>query len=169
MQLFLSFNEYRHTFLSKTLWEDLPILLFIIAMIVLVPMSFELGCSRAKVIWHMTTLWQHRDRICDRICDGTVIVKWQANFFLDHDRHRVVKWAHMLGNMGRYHPIWGDNTQYRAILGRYRAISGDIRAISGDIGQYRTISEDIGVIWSSVKSVMYLARPIQVVPGQLIF
>ena len=39
-------------------------------------------------------------------------------------------------------------------------------AISGDIG---AISGDIGVISSSVKSVMYLARPIQVVPGQLIF
>ena len=42
-------------------------------------------------------------------------------------------------------------------------------AISGDIGRYRAMSGDIGVISSSVKSVMYLARPIQVVPGQLIF
>ena len=75
--------------------------------------------------------------------------------------------------------IWGDITRYWAIspdIGRYhpisgdiRAILGDIRAISGDIGRYRTISEDIGVISSSVKSVMYLARPIQLVPGQLIF
>ena len=48
-------------------------------------------------------------------------------------------------------------------------ISGDIGAISDDIGQYRTILGDIGVISSSVKSVMYLARPIQVVPGQLFF
>ena len=58
--------------------------------------------------------------------------------------------------------IWGDIT-------RYRAISSDIGPISGDIGRYRAISGDIGVISSSVKSVMYLARPIQVVPGQLIF
>ena len=63
-------------------------------------------------------------------------------FSSDHDRYCDVKWAHILGNMGRYHPI-----------------SGDIGAISGDIG----------VISSSVKSVMYLARPIQVVPGQLLF
>ena len=52
------------------------------------------------------------------------------------------------------------------------AISPDIgqyQTISGDIGQYQTISGDIGVISSSVKSVKYLARPIQVVPGQLIF
>ena len=47
---------------------------------------------------------------------------------MDHDRHRDVKWAHILGDMGRYHPI------------------------SGDIG---AILEDIGVISSSVKSVMY--------------
>ena len=71
---------------------------------------------------------------------------------MDHDRYRVVKWAHMLGDMGQYHPISGDITRYRAILGRYRAIS-----------------EDFGVISSSVKSVMYLARQIQGVPGQLIF
>mgnify|MGYP006202952391 CR=1 FL=1 len=63
----------------------------------------------------------------------------------DHDRYRDVKWAHILGDMERY------------------------RAISDNIGQYRAISGDIGVISSSVKSVMYLARPIQVVPGQLIF
>ena len=81
---------------------------------------------------------------------------------MDHDRYRVVKWAHMLGDMGRYGPISPD-------IGRYHLILGDIRAILGDIGQYRTISEDIGVISSSVKSVMYLARPIQVVLGQLIF
>ena len=42
-------------------------------------------------------------------------------------------------------------------------------AISDDIGRFWAISGDIGVISSSVKSVMYLARPIQVVPGQLIF
>ena len=67
-------------------------------------------------------------------------------FFLlpDHDRYRDVKWAHILGDMGQYHPI------------------------SGDIVRYHPISRDIGVISSSVKSVMYLARPIQVVPGQLI-
>ena len=53
---------------------------------------------------------------------------------MDHDRYREVKWAHMLGDIGRYHPI-----------------SGDIGAISGDIG---AISGDIGVISSSVKSVM---------------
>ena len=91
---------------------------------------------------------------------------------MDHDRYRVVKLAHMLGDMGRYHPIWGDITQYGAIspdIGRYHPISGDIRAISGDIGRYGTISKDIGVISISVKSVMYLARLIQVVPGQLIF
>ena len=51
--------------------------------------------------------------------------------------------------------IWGDITRYRAI--------------SGDIGLFLAILGDIGVISSSVKSVMYLARPIQVVPGQLIF
>ena len=34
---------------------------------------------------------------------------------------------------------------------------------------YRAILGDIGVISSIVKSVMYLARPIQVVQGQLIF
>ena len=52
------------------------------------------------------------------------------------------------------------------------AIRGDIvryRAISDNIGRFWAISGDIGVISSSVKSVMYLARPIQVVPGQLIF
>ena len=58
--------------------------------------------------------------------------------------------------------IWGDIT-------RYRAISDDIGAISGNIGRYQAVFGDIGVISSSVKSVMYLARPIQVVPGQLIF
>ena len=73
-------------------------------------------------------------------------------FFLDHDHYRDVKWAHILGDMGRYHPI-----------------SGDIGPISGDIGRYRAISGNIGVLLSSVKSVMYLARPIQVVPGQLFF
>ena len=57
---------------------------------------------------------------------------------------------------------WGDIT-------RYRAISDNIGPISGDIGRHRAILGDIGVISSSVKSVMYLARPIQVVPGQLIF
>ena len=43
------------------------------------------------------------------------------------------------------------------------------RAIWDDIGGFWAISADIGVIYSSVESVMYLARPIQVVPGQLIF
>ena len=56
---------------------------------------------------------------------------------MDHDRYRDVKWAHILGDMGRYHPI-----------------SGDIGAISDDIERYRAISGDIGVISSSVKSVM---------------
>ena len=51
--------------------------------------------------------------------------------------------------------IWGDIARYRAIL--------------DDIGQFWAISGDIGVISSSVKSVMYLARPIQVILGQLIF
>ena len=54
-------------------------------------------------------------------------------------------------------------------IGRYRAISGNIGAMLGNIGQYRVISEDIGVISSIVKSVMYWARPIQVVLGQLFF
>ena len=71
---------------------------------------------------------------------------------MDHDRYHDVKWAHNLGDMGRY-----------------GAISGDIGAISGDIGRYRAISGDTGVILSSVKSVMYFTRSIQVVPGQLIF
>ena len=54
----------------------------------------------------------------------------------------------------------------------FRAIWGDITrywAISGDIRRFRAISGDIGVISSSVKSVMYLAWPIEVVLGQLIF
>ena len=68
-----------------------------------------------------------------------------ADFFLDHDLYCDVKWAHILADMGRYRPI------------------------SGDIGRFWAISGNIGVISSSVKSVMYLARPIQVVPGQLIF
>ena len=116
-------------------------------------------------ICSVTTLWQHRDRIRDRICDRTVIVKWQSIFFWTMTvivlLNGPICWA-----------IWGDITRYRAIspdIGRYHPVSGDIRAISGYIGRYRTISEDIGVISSSVKSVMYLARPIQVVPGQLIF
>ena len=79
-----------------------------------------------------------------------------GHIFLDHDRYRDVKWAHILGDMGRYHP-------------KYRAISGDIGEISGDIRQYQAISEDILVISSSVKFFMYWARPIQVVPGQLFF
>ena len=66
-------------------------------------------------------------------------------FFSDHDRYRDVKWAHILDDMGRYRPILGDIERYWAILG------------------------DLGVISSSVKPVMYLARQIQVVPGQLIF
>ena len=52
----------------------------------------QLGISNSKLeIFHtigqccsicsVTTLWQHRDRIRDRIRDRTVIVKWQ-NFFL---------------------------------------------------------------------------------------
>ena len=51
--------------------------------------------------------------------------------------------------------IWGDIARYRAI--------------SDDIGRFWAISGDIGVISSRVISVMYLARPIQVVPGQVIF
>ena len=51
--------------------------------------------------------------------------------------------------------IWADIARYQAI--------------SDDIGQFWAISGDIWVISSSVKSVMYLARLIQVVPGQLIF
>ena len=51
--------------------------------------------------------------------------------------------------------IWGDIDQYRAI--------------SDDIGQFWAILGDIGVISSSVMSVMYLARPIQVLPGQIFF
>ena len=82
-------------------------------------------------------------------------------------------------DIGQY---WGDIRQFWGDIGQYRAISGDIeqyRAISSDIGQYwgdigryqeiSAISEDIGVISSSVKSVMYWARSIQVVPGQLFF
>ena len=87
----------------------------------------EQGCSICSV----TTLWQHRDRIRDRIRDRTVIIKWQS-FFSDHDRYRDVKWAHILGDMGRYRPISGD-------IGRYQAILGDIgryQAILGDIGRY---------------------------------
>ena len=59
-----------------------------------------------------------------------------------------------MGDMGQYRPISGN-------IGRYRATSDDI-------GQFWAISGNIGVISSSVKSVMYLARPIQVLLGQLI-
>ena len=52
--------------------------------------------------------------------------------------------------------IWGDITQNRRILGQYW----------GNIGQYWTKLKDIGVFSSSVKSVMYWARAIQVVTGQ---
>ena len=73
-------------------------------------------------------------------------------FSSDRDRYFDVKLAHILSDMGQHHPMLGD-------IGRYW----------GDIGQYWEISGDIGVISSSVKSVMYLARPIQVVPSQLFF
>ena len=75
-----------------------------------------------------------------------------GNFFLDHDRCCDVKWADILGNMGRYHPISGNIGQYL-----------------GNIGQYRAILEDNGVISSSVKFVIYWARLIQVIPDQLFF
>ena len=51
--------------------------------------------------------------------------------------------------------IWGDIARYRAI--------------SDHIGRFWAISGYIGVISSGVKYVMYLARPIEVGPGQLIF
>ena len=63
---------------------------------------------------------------------------------MDHDCYRDVIWAHILGDKGN--------------ITLYRVISGDIGAIS----------EDIGVISTGVKSVMYWARPIQVVLGQLL-
>ena len=85
-----------------------------------------------------------------------------TEFFFDHDYYCDVKWANILGDTGRYHPISGNIGQYWGDIGRYWTISGDI-------GQYRAISGNIGVISISVKSVMCLARPIQVVPGQLIF
>ena len=64
---------------------------------------------------------------------------------MDHNRYCDVKWAHILG----------DTTRYWVILVRYRAILA--------------ILEDIWVISRSVKSNMYWARPIQVVPGQFFF
>ena len=54
-------------------------------------------------------------------------------------------------------------------FGRYGPISGDIGAILGDIGAISEDMEDIGVIFSSVKSFMYWARPIQVVQGHFFF
>ena len=57
-------------------------------------------------------------------------------------------------------------------LGNTDTVSLDIRryqAISGNIGRKWAMSEDIGVISSGVKSVMYWARPIQVVLGQVFF
>ena len=67
---------------------------------------------------------------------------------MDHDRYCDVKWAHILGDMGRYHPISGDIRQYRGNIGRYWAI----------LGQFLVVSRP-----SCVES-----GPIQVVPGQLI-
>ena len=66
-------------------------------------------------ICSVTTSWQHRDRIRDRICDRTVIVKWQANFFW-------TRTVIMLLNGPICWAIWGDITWYRAIspdIGRY--------------------------------------------------
>ena len=54
-------------------------------------------------------------------------------------------------------------------FGQYGAISPDIGLYQAILGRYRAIKGDIGVISSSVKSVLYLARPIEVVPGQLTF
>ena len=70
---------------------------------------------------------------------------------------------------GPFGAISPDIRRHQAILGQYRVISGDIGAILGNIGQYWAISKYIGVLSSSVKSVMYWARPIQVVPGQFFF
>ena len=55
--------------------------------------------------------------------------------------------------------------QYHRISGDIGPISGDIGPISGNMGPYRTISDNNRVISSSVKSVMYWARQIKVVPG----
>ena len=52
---------------------------------------------------------------------------------------------------------------------RYGAISPDIQQYQAILGRYWAISKDIRVNSSSAKSVMYWARPIQVVPGQLYF
>ena len=46
---------------------------------------------------------------------------------------------------------------------------GEITRYGAILGNIWAISEDIGVISASVKSVMHWARPIQVVPGQFIF
>ena len=70
-------------------------------------------------------------------------------FCVDSDRYRDVKWAHILGDMRRYHPISGD-------IGRYW----------GNIGQYRTI---LGQFLVVSRPLCVESGPIQVVPGQLIF
>ena len=51
-------------------------------------------------------------------------------------------------------------------FGRYGAISPNMGQYQAILGNVWAISEDIGVISASVKSVMHWARPIQVVPGQ---
>ena len=60
-----------------------------------------------------------------------------AEFFSsDNDRYGDVKWAYILGDMGRYRPISGNIRRYRAILdniGRFCAISGDIGVISSSV------------------------------------
>ena len=55
-----------------------------------------------------------------------------------------VKWAQILGYMGRYHPLLGDIGRHRGHIGRYRGNIGRYHQISGDIGQYMAIS---GNIW----------------------
>ena len=49
------------------------------------------------------------------------------------------------------------------------AILGDITQYCAISGRYWKILKYIGIISSSINSVMYWARPIQVVPGQLFF
>ena len=66
------------------------------------------GTHQGWAICSVTTLWQHRDRIRDRICDRTVIVKWQANFFWTMivivSLNGLICWA-ILNNITRYWAI----------------------------------------------------------------
>ena len=77
--------------------------------------------------------------LLDMLSEYFVTASWQdlwkdpvsdRPIFVYHDRHRDVKWTHILDDIGRYDPI------------------------SGNIGAISAILEDIGVISRSVKSVM---------------